>query len=92
MSYIAKVKKLSADVVCAHCGTTNDLHAHHIEYRSNGGTDDLSNQIVLCESCHIKVHQFTYDYSKWGAIGGTKAAYGPNRDKCLANLVQNRKK
>ena len=32
------------------------LHVHHIEFRSNGGTDAPTNLITLCKNCHDKVH------------------------------------
>lgn len=28
------------------------LHAHHIQYRSHGGTNRMSNLITVCEKCH----------------------------------------
>ena len=42
---------------CQCCGAKKvRLEVHHIVYRSNGGTNDLSNLITLCEKCHKKVH------------------------------------
>jgi 5-methylcytosine-specific restriction endonuclease McrA len=41
---------------CRYCGTRNNLHAHHIEYRSQGGSDDLHNLIALCFEHHDLVH------------------------------------
>lgn len=41
---------------CRRCGTGFDLHVHHIIYRSQGGPDEDSNLITLCQSCHDKVH------------------------------------
>lgn len=32
------------------------LHVHHIVFRIKGGTDTPNNLIVLCESCHDKLH------------------------------------
>jgi hypothetical protein len=29
---------------------------HHIIFRSQGGTDDLSNLVALCRSCHEQAH------------------------------------
>ena len=51
---------------CRVCGTSLalatgnpfvDLHAHHVVFRSQGGTDDLSNLVSLCHACHEGVHQ-----------------------------------
>ena len=41
---------------CALCGSTQNLHIHHILYRSEGGPTSLWNLIRLCEKCHTKVH------------------------------------
>lgn len=41
---------------CALCGSSWNLHIHHIEYRSEGGVTDFYNLIRLCELCHMKVH------------------------------------
>jgi 5-methylcytosine-specific restriction endonuclease McrA len=42
---------------CQHCGKTGTaLHAHHIVYRSKGGSNMADNLITLCEDCHKKVH------------------------------------
>lgn len=32
-------------------------HTHHIVYRSAGGSDDLSNLVLLCAKCHDDEHQ-----------------------------------
>lgn len=43
---------------CQCCKTKKGtLHVHHVIYRSNGGSDDLDNLIVLCEDCHKKLHK-----------------------------------
>jgi 5-methylcytosine-specific restriction endonuclease McrA len=41
---------------CRYCGTTNSLHLHHIDYRSQGGSHDEHNLIVLCNTHHDLVH------------------------------------
>ena len=40
---------------CALCGSTQNLHIHHILYRSEGGPTSLWNLIRLCEKCHTKI-------------------------------------
>ncbi|MDQ7824963.1 MAG: HNH endonuclease, partial [Candidatus Eremiobacteraeota bacterium] len=35
------------------CRCRRGLHVHHIIRRSQGGTDDEWNLIVLCEACHL---------------------------------------
>lgn len=41
---------------CALCGSSNNLHIHHIIYRSELGQTSLDNLIRLCASCHTMVH------------------------------------
>ena len=40
---------------CAICGTTQNLHLHHIEGRGKDKTDDPNNCIMLCQHCHLDV-------------------------------------
>lgn len=44
---------------CKICGFDDKdcLHRHHIIPKSQGGSDDESNIIVLCANCHAKVHR-----------------------------------
>lgn len=41
---------------CRYCGTAFGLQVHHIEYRSQGGDDQLHNLITLCAEHHALVH------------------------------------
>jgi 5-methylcytosine-specific restriction endonuclease McrA len=41
---------------CQCCGTASNLHVHHIPHRSHMGSDELSNLITLCASCHQRQH------------------------------------
>lgn len=57
------------------------LHVHHIKPRSMGGTDDLSNLVVLCFDCHLKAHN--YDFSN---------RHGLNEDMITKfNKIQNKR-
>lgn len=40
---------------CAHCGRRATV-AHHIRRRRAGGSDDPSNLLALCASCHGREH------------------------------------
>lgn len=31
-------------------------HAHHMKHCQHGGTNALSNCVILCEACHYSVH------------------------------------
>ncbi len=44
---------------CEKCGQSTDtmLHIHHIKFRSDQGTDDADNLIMLCEECHKKAQK-----------------------------------
>lgn len=46
------------DVSCRHCGSSDDLHAHHIKprYLFPDLVDDLDNGLTLCRRCHAKEH------------------------------------
>lgn len=44
---------------CQHCkGKSKDsrLHAHHIVFRSNWGSDEADNLVTLCKTCHDLLH------------------------------------
>lgn len=41
---------------CQLCGKTNNLHIHHIYYRSELGMTVEKNLIRLCVNCHLLVH------------------------------------
>lgn len=38
------------------------LHVHHIQFRSNGGSDTPSNLITLCETCHNNLHDGKFEF------------------------------
>ena len=39
---------------CTECGTTADLHVHHID--RNPANNAAGNLMTLCSSCHLKLH------------------------------------
>ena len=45
--------------VCKGESGSDMLHVHHIVFRSQGGTDNPSNLITLCETCHKAIHDGT---------------------------------
>ena len=49
---------LERDKCCRLCGTTNNLHLHHIKYRSEAKDliNEPSNLIMLCSEHHRLVH------------------------------------
>ncbi|AFH22643.1 hypothetical protein OSG_eHP31_00155 [environmental Halophage eHP-31] len=54
----ARQKALDRDEVCQDCGTSKELHVHHItpvrEFDEPLESHDLDNLVVLCERCHPK--------------------------------------
>lgn len=62
-----RAKVLSRDnQTCQDCGYTVEVPAprgvkklavHHVVDRNEGGTDDPTNLITLCQACHIEAHR-----------------------------------
>ena len=55
--------------ICQYCkGKTKDskLEVHHIIFRRNGGSDEESNLICLCKTCHDKLHKDEISLNKKG--------------------------
>ena len=42
---------------CQVCGSSTDLHVHHLVRRSRLGDDAFDNLITLCATCHQDEHQ-----------------------------------
>ena len=48
------------DSFCINCNSgfkENKMQVHHIVPVSNNGLDNLYNLVLLCKTCHVKVHQ-----------------------------------
>lgn len=41
---------------CQYCGSSENLHVHHVQSRGRLGDDTLENLITLCAYCHRNVH------------------------------------
>ena len=41
---------------CQQCGSSKDLHVHHLTRRSELGDDAEENLLTLCAWCHSHVH------------------------------------
>jgi len=48
--------KIAQDKVCFCCSSTEDLLVHHKKFRRDGGNNNNENLVVLCRSCHSKIH------------------------------------
>jgi hypothetical protein len=53
---------------CQHCGGKEELNAHHIMGKMNGGTDTPKNGITLCKKCHDSLHAGEWTLKKKPAI------------------------
>lgn len=53
---------------CLFCDATDDLEEHHVVPRKFGGTDDESNLITVCSSCHKKIER-TWDRRFYEQLG-----------------------
>jgi 5-methylcytosine-specific restriction endonuclease McrA len=42
---------------CQCCGSSVDLHVHHLRYRGRLGSDVIDNLISLCIDCHNNEHR-----------------------------------
>ncbi|MBD3186516.1 HNH endonuclease, partial [Candidatus Bathyarchaeota archaeon] len=62
------------DYTCQHCkGRSGDskLHCHHVAWKSNGGSDRPDNLLVLCETCHLGVHDGSIELNARGKRKGS---------------------
>ncbi|MBD3185741.1 HNH endonuclease, partial [Candidatus Bathyarchaeota archaeon] len=62
------------DYTCQHCkGRSGDskLHCHHVAWKSNGGSDRPDNLLVLCETCHLGVHDASIELNARGKRKGS---------------------
>jgi len=58
---------------CQHCkGKSKDskLEVHHVIFRRNSGSDEESNLITLCKTCHDKLHDGEISLKKNGKVKG----------------------
>jgi hypothetical protein len=49
-----KVKE-AFDNTCQECGGKG-IHLHHVKFRSEGGKGVFTNALLLCNSCHKRIH------------------------------------
>lgn len=74
-------QRACADVIaaapfCASCGTMSyRLEAHHIIPRRRGGTDNRSNLVPLCPTCHKRIEALTRDMERSGLSASMVGAF-----------------
>lgn len=55
---------------CRACGLRQNLHAHHIQYRSHQGPDTMCNLVTLCNQCHDATHAGNLELLQQGGNEG----------------------
>ena len=60
---------------CEHCGNTHNLHTHHIIFQKTEKNNKTDNLMVLCESCHTKIHSENLSLSTYETVTGTFAVF-----------------
>ena len=70
--YNAQIQRQACEVCKSPC--SSELEVHHIEEQAKGGSNQLRNLIVVCESCHDKHHNGTIQISPL-----TQTSYGLER-------------
>ena len=53
--------------LCQECGMQG-TEVHHVKFRSGGGRGVVTNGLLLCSTCHMKVHQVRKLARKWQEI------------------------
>ena len=82
MNYKVKYKKHfnigDQDILmCEFCRRNISSDIHHIIFRSQCGTDEISNLIALCRGCHTLAHSSSSSVSKENLLKITnKRHYG----------------
>lgn len=73
-----KLALIERDGGCAMCGLPPSMcHVHHITWRSRGGKSDLSNGVLLCSSCHHRIHDNGWDIRIEDATSRSKVWFIP---------------
>lgn len=54
-NFLRSIRKRDGNV-CRWCGKTSALQVHHIDYRSERGSDEAHNLITLCQMHHEMAH------------------------------------
>ena len=58
-------------VLCKGKSKDKHLHVHHVVFRSEDGSDEESNLVTLCKTCHDKLHHGEIEYKAKGKHKGT---------------------
>lgn len=77
------------DKVCCNCGSTENVEFHHIVPLKLGGTNNLSNIVVLCNRCHKAAHNGRHirDYCNKKISGRPHNAKTEELDAALLDYI-----
>lgn len=73
-SFIREQVKEHFQDTCQMCGG-HGFHLHHVCFRSQGGRGVFTNAVLLCNTCHKKVHEDNKLAMYWREV--FKKKYGP---------------
>jgi len=73
---------------CRVCHSEEQLQIHHITYRSQGGSDKLSNLMTLCSDCHEKHHKAGLKLPKQKSASYLSAAHVQQGKYYLQDLLK----
>jgi len=65
------------EIFCEVCGALA-CDIHHIKFRSQGGGDEVENNIALCRVCHDMAHAHTIHREELFKIHNQKLNHGNN--------------
>lgn len=79
---VLRALKRRSGGICEGCGLEKATEAHHRQYRSRGGSDDLANALHLCGSgnhtgCHGIAHTAVGEARGWSIRSGYDPAEVP---------------
>ncbi len=65
-----EIKRVHGEV-CANCGSTENIHYHHVVPLKLGGTNRIENIVPLCNKCHMAAHygRHAQEYGNWNRTG-----------------------
>ena len=70
------------------CGTRQNLQAHHIRYRADGGRTVLQNEVALCRTCHTLIHAglVEVERTETGELHWRRRVRPPRRAACSPSV------
>lgn len=77
--------------VCVNCGDDSEIEYHHVVPLGCGGTNNFSNIVPLCATCHMKIHMSEFMKANRNAkqkkVGGRKRICPDNYKEILDDYL-----